>query len=86
MKKSRVKRFGLGLIQHMIAACILVAIAGLLLNSYLEVESIDGTKIYKIFPINTELEFEESEIFHDLYRNAVSDITQLVVIKNQLSL
>ncbi len=84
MKKSRMKRLGLGLLQHVIAAGVLVAIAGLLLNAYVEVSSIDGAKIYKLFPINTELEFEESDIFHDMYRNAVSDITQLVAIKNQL--
>ena len=59
MKKSRVKRFGLGLIQHMIAACILVAIAGLLLNSYLEVECDDINILhtwdwvsFSIYPFN----------------------------------
>ncbi len=84
MKKYRIKRFGFGVLQHVIAAFVFVMIAGLLLNSYVEVESIDGKKVYKIFPLNTDVEFEESEIFRDLYRNAVSDITQLVAIKNQV--
>lgn len=83
-KKWTLKRFGLGLLQHILIMGIMVAAAVLLLNSYIEVESIDGTRIYSIFPMDADLEFEESEIYHDLFRNAVSDITQLVVIKEQL--
>lgn len=85
MKKGAMfKRLGLELLQHILVAGIMLAVAGLLLNSYFTVESINGTEIYKIFPIDTDLEFEESEIYHDLFRNAVSDITQLVVIKEML--
>lgn len=83
-KKNTLKRTGIGLLQHLLAALILIAVAGLLLNSYVEVESIDGPQVYKIFPFETDQEFEESEVFHDLFRNAVSDITQLVMIKGQL--
>ena len=84
MKKSFLKRLGLNLLQHLLAVGILTAVAWLLLNSYMAVDSINGTVIYRIFPVDTEQEFEESEIYHDLFRNAVSDITQLVVIKGQL--
>ena len=84
MKKSSLKKFGLGLIQHILAAGIMMAVAWLLLNSYIAVDSIDGTQVYKIFSVNTQQEFEESEIYHNLFRNAVSDITQLVVIKEQI--
>lgn len=84
MKKSTLKRFGLGLLQHIFAMGIMLAVAGLLLNSYVAVNSIDGTQTYKIFPVDVGGEFEESEIYHDLFRNAVSDITQLVVIKRHL--
>ena len=84
MKKPTIKRLGLGLLQHILAGCIMLAAAGLLLNSYVAVEAIDGTRIYEIFPVDVGVEFEESEIYHDLFRNAVSDITQLVVIKGQL--
>jgi len=73
-----------GLLQHILAAGIMIAVAGILLNSYITVNSIDGTKTYRIFPIDAGLEFEESDIYHDLFRNAVSDITQLVVVKEQL--
>lgn len=82
--KNKLKRIGIGLLQHSVAALILIAVAGILLNSYVEVESIDGLQVYKIFPFEANQEFEESEVFHDLFRNAVSDITQLVMIKGQL--
>lgn len=84
MKIKIKKRTGLFIIQHLIAMLAFVALAVLMLNAYVEVESIEGKKVYRIFPINTELAFEDSEIFHDLYSNAVSDITQLVVIKEQM--
>lgn len=84
MKKPTLKKIIIGLAQHLLAAGILLAVAGVLLNSYIEVDSIDGTHVYKIFPINSGQEFEESEVYHDLFRNAVSDIAQLVVIKGQL--
>lgn len=84
MKKSKLTRLGLELLQHLLAAGILFAVAGLLLNSYIAVDSIDGTKVYRIFPMDAGMEFEESEVYHDLFRNAVSDITQLVALKRQL--
>ncbi len=84
MKKLTLKRVLIGLVQHLLAAGALLAVAGLLLNSYIEVESIDGTQVYKVFPVDGKQEFEESEVYHDLFRNAVSDITQLVMIKEQL--
>ncbi len=84
MRKVTLKRIGIGLLQHILAAVIFIAVAGLLLNSYVEVESIDGTQVYQVFPFESDQEFEESEVFHNLFRNAVSDITQLVMIKGQL--
>ena len=84
MKKFGLKRFFLGLVQHILAALITISVVGMLLNSYINVESIDGPQTYKIFPITSDLEFEDSEIFNDLFRNAVSDITQLVMIKDQM--
>jgi len=83
-KRSILKRISIELLQHCLAALIMLAAAGLLLNSYVEVKSIDGPQVYKIFPFESDQEFEESEVFHNLFRNAVSDITQLVMIKGQL--
>lgn len=84
MKKFPLRRIGIHLIQHLLAGIIFVAIAGILINSYIEVESIDGARVYQVFPFESGQDFEESVVFHDLFRNAVSDITQLVMIKGQL--
>ena len=82
--KSGLKRLGICLLQHLIAAVTMVIVAGLVLNSYIEVETIDGEQVYKLFSMDMSREFEESDVYHDLFRSAVSDITQLVVIKEQL--
>ena len=89
MKKTRLdstqlKRMIFCFIQHLIAAGILLSVASLMLNSYIEVNSIEGSHIYKIFPVENGMEFEESEIYQDLFRASVSDIMQLVAIKNQM--
>ena len=84
MKKPTFKRIGVGLVQHLLAAGFMIAVASLLLNSYIAVESIDGTRVYRISSVEPEQTFEDSDIYNDLFRNAVSDITQLVVIKGQL--
>lgn len=84
MKKPTLKRFGLGLIQQLLAMGIMIAVAGILFNSFLTVESMHGTKTYKIDPFNTERVFEDSEVYQEIFRTAVSDITRLVVIKGQL--
>lgn len=84
MKKPTLKRIAIGMFQHILAAALMVAVAGLLLNSYIAVDSINGTKVYRILSVETGQEFEESAIYNDLLRNAVSDITQLVVIKGRL--
>lgn len=84
MKKPTLKRVGIGVLQHLLAAVIMVAVAGLLLNSYIAVESIDGTQVYRIFSAEAGQDFEDSDIYGDLFRSAVSDIMQLVMIKGQL--
>ena len=62
MRKAMFKRAGLCLLQHILAMGIMLAAAGLLLNSHVAVNSIDGIQIYKIFPVDMGVEFEESEI------------------------
>ena len=84
MNRSTIRRMLIGLLQHLVAAAIMAAVAGLLLNSYIAVKSIDGTQVYRIFPIEAGQDFEESDIFNDLLHSAVSDIVQLAVIKGQL--
>ena len=84
MKKPTLKRIAIGMLQHILAAVLMVAVAGLLLNSYIAVDSINGTQVYRILSVDTGQEFEDSAIYNDLFKNAVSDITQLVVIKGRL--
>lgn len=84
MKKPTLKRIAIGMLQHVLAAALMVAVAGLLLNSYIAVDSINGTRVYRILSVDVGQEFEDSAIYNDLFQNAVSDITQLVVIKGRL--
>lgn len=84
MRKPTIKRFGLGFLQHMIAFVIMAALAGIIFNSYVAVESMNETKTYYLSPMDTEPEFEDTEVFRDIFTTAVSDITRLVVIKGQV--
>ena len=84
MKKPTFKRLGLGLLQQLAAVCILVSIAGILFNSYLTVESMNGAQTYYLSPMDSEPEFEDSKVFREIFTTAVSDITRLVVIKGQV--
>lgn len=84
MKKPTLKRVGLGLLQHILAVSIFLAVAGVLINSCLSVESMEGTKTYYLSPLSAEPEFEDSDLFRDIFETAVSDVTKLVVIKGQL--
>ena len=84
MKKPTLKRISIGIFQHLLAAMLMVSLAVLLLNSYIAVDSINGTQVYRILSVDIGQEFEDSAIYNDLFRNAVSDITQLVVIKGRL--
>lgn len=58
-----------------------MAIATLILNSNIRVESIDGTRVFKILPTKNGEEFENSEVYQDLFRNTVSDIIQYASIR-----
>lgn len=61
-----------------------MAIATLILNSNIKVESIDGTRVFKILPTKNGEEFEDSEVYQDLFRNTVSDIIQYASIRELL--
>ena len=84
MRKPTLKRLALGLVQQTAALLLMVAIAAILFNSYLAVDTADGTKVYELSPLDAETEFEDSVIFHDLFQSSVSDIIQLMVIKGQM--
>lgn len=84
MKKNTLQRLILGLIQHLLAMCIMAALAAILFHSYLTVQTMDGPTTYALAPLDTEPEFEDSRLFSDIFQTAVADITRLVVIKEQL--
>ena len=42
MEKHTLRRLILGVLQHMLAMCIMVALAMILFNSYLTVQTMDG--------------------------------------------
>ncbi len=84
MKKPTLKRFGLGIIQHLFAGVIMLIIASILLNSHVSVETMDGTQTFMVNSYRQAESFEESELFRNIFEISVSDITRLVVIKGQL--
>ena len=84
MEKQTLKRLVLGFLQHLLAMCIMVALAAILFHSYLTVQTMDGPTTYALAPLDAEPEFEDSDLFRDIFQTAVADITRLVVIKGQL--
>lgn len=84
MKKHTLRRLILGLLQHILAMCIMVALANIIFNSYLTIQTIDGQVTFALDPMDTEPVFEDSELFRKIFQTAVSDVTRLVVVKGQL--
>lgn len=84
MKKPTTWRMGLGLIQHLFAAGMMLMIASIVFNSYVKVDSINGTETYMVNSFGSEKVFENSQLFKNIFKTGVSDITKLVVVKGQL--
>ena len=84
MKKYTLRRLALGLLQHLLAMCIMVALANIIFNSYLTVQTMDGPKTYALDPMESEPVFEDSDMFREIFQTAVADVTRLVVVKGQL--
>ncbi len=84
MKKYALRRLALGLLQHLLAMCIMVAFATIMFNSYLTVQTMDGPKTYALAPMDAEPVFEDSDLFREIFQTAVADVTRLVVVKGQL--
>lgn len=78
------KRLILGLIQHLAAALVFVLAAGILFNSFIPVETMNGPKSYRLDPFSQKTTFEESEIFQDLFQTSVQDIIHLAVLRDQM--
>ena len=84
-EKTNVKRKLLGLLQHVFALVISILIAVIVMNSYIIVDNMYGERIkYNIAFLENSEAFEESDIFTEMFRNSISDITQYAVIQEQM--
>ncbi len=78
------KRLLLGLVQHLAAALVLVCAAGILYNSFIPVETVNGPKLYRLDPFAQKTSFEESEVFQDLFQTSVQDVIHLAALRDQM--
>ncbi len=82
--KGTGKRIGLGVIQHIAMGLAAVIILGLAQNCVILVENLYGEeKRHQIDLYEDAESFEDTAVFSDMFDNAVSDLTTLVVIKGQ---
>lgn len=85
MERITIKRLLLALFQHMLALVISVLTAVIVMNSYIIVDNMYGERIkYNIAFMENSEAFEESDIFTEMFRNSINDITQFAVIQGQL--
>ena len=79
------RRIVLRLIQHLAAMGAAVMIGIIYLNSNILIENMYGDRVvYSIDLLENSEQFEDSELFTDMFRSAINDITRLAVIKGQL--
>ncbi len=88
MKKSNVcgrgKRIFLLFTKRILTAAAAGCVIAIISNSFITVEGTNGKSRYFISPFSQKELFEDSEIFDDILRNDVQDITRMSVIKSQL--
>lgn len=84
MKKPTLKRLCLGILQHLTAAGIMIAIAVILFNSYIGVTSMKESRTYWLDPLDTEPTFEDTDVYNSILNTSVSDVLQFVAIREQL--
>ena len=83
--KITVKRWLLGTLQHLFALLISILAAVIFMNSYIIVDNMYGERIkYNIAFLENSEAFVESDIFTEMFRSSISDITQFAVIKGQM--
>ncbi|MBO4292215.1 MAG: hypothetical protein J5898_09945 [Lachnospiraceae bacterium] len=78
------QRIMMGMLQHLVAASILIIFAAILFHSNLTVITMDGQKTFSLDPLSQKGEFEESEVFENLFQTAVNDVIQLAIIREQM--
>lgn len=84
MKKPTLKRLCLGLLQHVTAAGIMIAVAIIMFNSYIGVTSMKESRTYWLDPLDTEPTFEDTDVYNSILNTTVSDVLQFVAIREQL--
>lgn len=86
MEKSSSKRMIIGLIQHIFLALSIMLIIMMAQKSIIRIESKNGieSRFYELDLWGEEDYFEETQAFRDMFSDAVSDLTTLVVIKGQM--
>ncbi len=85
LDKITVKRWLLGSLQHVLALMISILVAVIVMNSYIIVDNMYGEQIrYNIAFLENSEAFVESDIFTEMFRSSINDITQFAVIKGQM--
>lgn len=88
MKKSNVcgrgKRVFLLFTKRILSAAAVGCVIAIISNSFITVEGTNGKSRYFISPFSQKELFEDSEVFDDILRKDVQDITRMSVIKSQL--
>jgi signal transduction histidine kinase len=84
MKKPTLKRMALELLQHITAIGMMIAVAVILFNSYIGVTSMKESRTYWLAPLETEPDFEDTDVYKSIRNTAVSDVLQFAVIREQL--
>ncbi len=84
MKKINWRRGWPAFLQHCIFMCIMLLIAGILFNSFITVQTGQGTKTYELDPLDAGDKFEETELYHTIFTNAIGEIINLVVLKEEM--
>lgn len=85
MEKPTFKRMGLGMLQHISLALVVMIIVMIAQKSVICAENMYGDiRRYRLELFDDAKQFEDTVVFADMFDNAVSDLTTLVVIKGQL--
>ncbi len=87
MEKPILKRILLGIVQHIVAAGMVLSAVYLFVNIHVETTNYMGEpRSYIMNPLDNTSSFEDTELFGRIYKNAIQDIIKIVVIKEQLEL
>ena len=83
-RKNFIKRILLGLVQHMAMALAALVVVMVFEGSVIRVKNLqEDEKQFRLNPFDSARYFEETDIYTEMFYNAVSDIATLVVFKSQ---